>query len=327
MPPRRGLACRWRVGYKDAAPSGAWMRHQRHVVLETILVQQSPTKPVSADERLLAAFTNLLTNINNVQVFYAATTDLLEAGKSHVEQKAIKDGKSEFAKPETQELLGTNPLLKHEGFLDLVFKATAKRSVRLSKQVVDSAALVFAHTILDEAFSECCQISFEVAPSDWYSFVEKRKIELGDLKNENLDDLRRQNASEFVSQLCRDSMIERLDYLNKVCAPRLNGETPITGLINRKLLSEFDEVRHRIIHGKPFGQKISEVADQIGLAGAYGSLAMVLVGKAYGLKAGGLLEKECADKQAVFMKAFSGMSQDFPEMTELINDLTKNLGK
>jgi hypothetical protein len=279
-----------------------------------------------SDERLKTAFGDLFVNINNLQTFYTTTKDLLDAGKDYLEQKLVKTGKEELTKPEWQRFSSLKTLSQYEGLglTDSVFRATAKRAARISKQVAESAVLVFAHTILDGTLSECCSISFETAPSDWYSFVEKRKVELGDLKNVKGDSIFHRKAQEFVNQINRESMIQRLEFLHKVCVPKLNGEQPITHWIKLVQLEEFDLVRHRVIHSQKFAQKNPDVEDQVLFAALVGFSALALVGKAYGLKAGGILDKESTDVERVWSNLFSGLGSDFPELFEqLERDFTK----
>jgi len=94
-------------------------------------MQEQLNQSVSPEERFQNAFANFFLNVNNLQTFYSTTTDLLEVGKDHVEQKLLKTGKAELGKPEIQQLIGENELFKHENVLNFILRATAKRSVGL----------------------------------------------------------------------------------------------------------------------------------------------------------------------------------------------------
>src|SRR5579872_4710170 len=106
----------------------------------------------TAEERFAASFGRFILNFINLEAFYSTTSKSLDRSKSSVEeewrtgvQKAAQDPKFQMRKG--------NPLFEipklGEGFAN----AMASRSLRLAKQTVDSAALVFAHTLLDEALS------------------------------------------------------------------------------------------------------------------------------------------------------------------------------
>jgi hypothetical protein len=276
---------------------------------------------VAPEERLSAAFSRFFLHVNNLQVFYATTTDLLEVGKSHVEQKLLKTSNDEFAKPEVQQLFSKdNPLLQNKTLFNFVTQAFARRSVQLSGQMIGSATIVFAHTILDELLSECCLISFEAAPSDWYPFVKRQTVELGALEAETPSTLLHQKALKYVNQLSRESMVSRLNLLNQLCIPKLSTEQKqsVTVLMDVKKLGIFDELRHRIIHDKPFAQNITEVEEKVLFVLVTGIAAMLSVGNAYGL-----FQKEKFKGDSIILNMLAGMQDELPELKGLIESLTK----
>jgi hypothetical protein len=260
-------------------------------------------KTIPPEERLLTAMAQFILHINNLQTFYGTTTDALEIGKDQVGQKILKATKVGIATPEIQEIVGAekcNTILQNEPFLNFFMKSFANRSVRLSKQMVGSSALVFAHTILDELLTECCYISFDAMPADWYSLVDDRKIEVRQLRATDTQALIHQKALELVS------------------APKLNGEKPITALISLDELEAFDQTRHKIIHGQPFAHNISDIEGKILFAACVGLTALALVGKTYNL-----FDKGNFTKDAILNKAFSGIQNDLPEVKELFSTLEK----
>ncbi len=275
------------------------------------------------EERLLTAMAQFILHINNLQTFYGTTTDALEIGKDQLGQKILKATKVGIATPEIQEIVGAEKcktILQNEPFMDFFMKSFASRSVRLSKQMVGSSALVFTHTILDELLSECCRISFEANPSDWYPFVERQNVELEIRGLQTLDaqTLMHRKSLEFVHKKTGQSMVKRFDCLNQICTPKLNGEKPITALINSDELEAFDQTRHKIIHGQPFAQNVPDIEGKILFAACVGMAALALVGKTYKL-----FEKGNFTKDTILTKAFSGMQNDLPEVKELFSTLEK----
>lgn len=268
----------------------------------------------SPQERYQNAFGNLFLNINNLQTFYLTTSDLLSVGKDYVEKKIVKDSRAEVEEPEFQQLFGDNPLLKNETIIKFLASATAKRSIRLSKQIAGSATLVFAHAMLDGILSECCEISFLVNPSDWHPFVEEQKLKFSELQN--AEKILHQKTNDFIIQLGRESIARKLDFLHKVCAPKWNGEKLITSWIKQCDLDEFDQIRHKAIHQQTFAEKISKVEEQIIFAHLVGTSALTLVGKAYGF-----LDKEKFTAKDILSKAFCEERADFPEIRDVVKSL------
>jgi hypothetical protein len=276
---------------------------------------------ITPEERLSTAFGRFFLHVNNLQVFYATTSDSLDVGKNHVEQKVLKISKEEFSKPEAQQLFGKdNPVLQDKALFTFMVQAFARRSVRLSRQIAGSATIVFAHTVLDELLSECCLISFQASSSDWYPFVARRTVELGDLQGETPKTLWDEKAQTYVCQLSRESMVKRLNLLNQVCMPKVSKELrpQITGLMNMKKLEMFDGLRQRIIHDKPFAQKIAEIQEELVFVLVIGIAAMLTVGSAYDL-----FKKEKFKGDSILFKMVAEMQDEIPELKALIESLTK----
>jgi len=276
-------------------------------------------KTIPPEEKLLTLMGQFTLHINNLQTFYGTTTDALEIGKDQVEQKILKATKEGITKPEIQEIIGAekcNSVLQNEPFLNFFMKSFANRSVRLSKQMVGLSALVFTHTILDDLLTECCRISFEVEPADWYPLVDARKIEVRLLRTTDTQSLIHRKALELVSEKAGQSMVKRFSLLNQICVPKLNGEQPITALINLDELDAFDQTRHKIVHGQPFAQKVADIEGKILFAACTGMAVLVLVGKAYKL-----FERGNFTKEAFLAKWFSGLREDLPEVNELFSTL------
>ncbi len=276
-----------------------------------------------ADGQLADAFRNLTVNINNLQTFYLTTTDLLDVGKDYVEHKTIAMGKQELDKPEWKQFKSLKNTASAPSLVEACLRATGKRSLRLSHQIVDSASLVFAHSVLDGTLSDCCTISFEAQPADWFRFVEKRKIELSELHTMNVEDHWKRKAGEYVGQLKREPMTTRLEVLNKICIPLLGGELSPTRFIDIDQLERFDHLRQKAVHGPSFSDKIVKVQDQVMFAAAAGFYALLLVGKAHGLTAGGILDKGNSDPESVFTKLFGSIWTDCPEFEEPLKEIDR----
>jgi hypothetical protein len=271
----------------------------------------------SADERFLAAIGNLLLNFINLEAFYSTTIKSLETGKAQTEQEWREGMQKGAVAPEIEELIKANPLMQIQGFLDAMSQAMAKRSVRLAKETTHSAALVFAHTLLDEALSECCRISFLASPTDWYPFIEKRKVEIGALQTRDSKDVLREFAWEFVRQQKRESMVRRLQLLNQLCIPRLKCKEIPTAWLNQEALNEFDELRHRIIHGRYFSRPIRAIEDQLVFAKRAGLSMLQLVWQAYEL-----LGREAIEPKSMFttLRLCVVLRREFPEFIEFIEE-------
>jgi hypothetical protein len=263
-------------------------------------------------------FGRLFLNFQNLASFYGTTLKSLEIAKSQLEEEWHDEAEESLNGPEFEEMLKKSLFGGNKGFLKGIVKATADRARRVSQQTVNSAALVFAHTVLDETLSECCHISFIAKPADWHRFVVKRQVEVGWLNERTTEELIHKLASEFVQQQERESMVKRLQLLNQVCAPKFGTTTIPTAWITQEMLQDFDEVRQRIIHGDKFAKEISAINDKLNFAKQAGLSALFLVAKAHDL----LDKRPSIDNPRTVLRFLVTFKQEFPEFFELIRDTT-----
>jgi len=240
-------------------------------------------------------------------------------------QKEWQEGMQEcMTSPEMQRCIQESSIPRKDDFVKRLSLGLADRSVRLAKRTVDSAALVFAHTLLDEALSEACRISFQADPRRWLAFVNNRKVELGRLKTKTLMSVKEEMAREHVLQLERESMTKRLEVLNGVCVPRLKGEAIPTAWIKQEALRDFDRLRQRIIHGQPFLQRSVVIPDQLHFAKLAGFSVLILVSQAYDLLSGGPIEPR---SDRTWLRLCAILRREFPEFVEFFQDVSDNSGK
>jgi hypothetical protein len=275
-------------------------------------VKQNRSQFELAQERYFSAFGNFFLNLINLRAFYGTTTNSLNLNENVIEQQWRKEWEAGRENPEVKKVVGRNPLMQSEDFINGILQASVKRSVRIAHQGTRSATLVFAHTIVDEAFSECCEVSFLASSSDWYPFVGERKVKLGNLKNGSADSLHWQEAQEFVRQLSRESMLKRFDFLHKICVPKLTEPELITAWIKREQLEDFDLLRHRVIHGKSFAKPVAKVEDQIHFAMMAGISILLLVNQTYKL-----LETGEFTPGTNTLRLFVTFRREFPEFEDL----------
>jgi hypothetical protein len=275
-------------------------------------VKQNRDQFELAQERFFSAFGNFFLNLINLRAFYGTTTNSLNLSENGIEQQWRKEWEAGRENPEVKKAVSANPLMQSEDFINGILQASVKRSVRIAKQGTHSATLVFAHTILDGIFSECCEVSFLASSSDWYSFVGERKVKLGNLKNGDSDSLHWQEAQEFVRQLSRESMLKRFEYLHKICVPKLQKSELITAWIKRERLEHFDLVRHRVIHGRSFAKQLDKVEDQIHFAMMAGISMLLLVNQSYKL-----LETGKFTPKTNTLRLFVTFRREFPEFEDL----------
>ncbi len=284
---------------------------------------KAPQDSNSAKERFIAAFGRFFLNCVDLDGFYSTTLRSLDWGKLNVESEWNEAAQEALEMPQLKGFLREHWEGEPKELLGSLAQAMAKRSVRLAKQTVDSATLVFAHTLLDEILLDCCQISFLACPEAWYQFVTKRKVELGAVLAGSGEQLIRQAAWEEICSLRRESMQKRLERLNQVCIPRLKAPPGPTAWIELEELNRFDRLRHGIVHGKAFSKKVPKVENLAAFGKRAGFSALMLVCEAHDLHLDeGVLQ---AESPRSLLRLLASAKREFPEFVDLFESRVKML--
>ena len=142
---------------------------------------------------------------------------------------------------------------------DIAGKMTERR-LQNAQAAVDAASLVFAHSILDDAASECCKVSSLVAPEDWRTNIEQRKVPLERVRNASFDDLYHEYLSEFMEQLTREPLMKRMEFLNQKCQPVHQMMVhKVKYNYDPERVKALDKPRHDVIHRVAINQQFPTI--------------------------------------------------------------------
>jgi hypothetical protein len=282
-------------------------------------MKKSVPNKSSATGRFLTAAARTFINFADLGAFYGTTVKSLDDGQSRILEQWREEAKKGTATPEFEQFKDTNPFFTREELLFRVSDLMANRSVRMAKRTVESAALVFAHTLLDDALSESCRISFLACPEVWYGFVQNRKVEVGALRSAATKDLVRKLALEHMRQLQRESMVKRLDVINQICVPRLRGKKNPAAWLKREDLARFDELRHRIIHGRQLSRPVHAVEQQVHFAKSASLFVLQLVAQAYRL----IDKRNMGASEFTVLRVCALCRREYPEFFKMFKDMTK----
>ena len=84
----------------------------------------------------------------------------------------------------------------------------------------EAACFVFAHSMLDAAVDDYCEVSSILCPTDWEEAVADDTITLAEARNPCAVDEQLKNAiKKHIRRLCRQSLPNRIETLQAVCKP------------------------------------------------------------------------------------------------------------
>jgi hypothetical protein len=151
-----------------------------------------------------------------------------------------------------------------EEFAQEFATAATTSKVARSTAATDSAALDFAHSIVDDIAKECCKISSLADPAGWNDAIGKKKVELKEIAATGYDGAYAKVLEEHIDVLSRESLLRRVDVLNAKCQPVppfVQDGQPYT--FDRERLKILDQLRHEIIHGVAIAKGVPSIEGEL----------------------------------------------------------------
>lgn len=133
---------------------------------------------------------------------------------------------------------------------DEIAKERVSALIRTTQGVVDSASLVFAHSILDDAATESCRIIAVADPPAWMDEVSSKRHTLGEFRTRTYDEMYLEHLNSFLDNLDRNkSLAERIQLVHAKCPPTGRREVLHKRFeYDPERVARIDELRRDIVH-------------------------------------------------------------------------------
>jgi hypothetical protein len=133
-----------------------------------------------------------------------------------------------------------------EALLQSRMKELRNRTWDAAEASIEASCIVFAHSILDACAYGYLFVTSLVAPNLWDPWVEKKKIELSEVRDQSYEQLRNEKVQNFVERVERESLIYKLDLLHKIVPPKKKISNSYE--YDRERVVKLDDTRHKIVH-------------------------------------------------------------------------------
>lgn len=184
--------------------------------------------------------------------------------------KAVLDAKAPEQRVPIRELLG---------------EITAEMMLSDAKNATDAAALVFAHSILDDVATQCCRIAARIAPDQWEPSVSERKLTLSDLKGfGSYNAALRHLVERYLADLEGKSVVTRIRILNQRCQPAAHDFPGLPDFnLDLERIESLDRRRQDVIHRVRLRESLADVDSDITYLHNTCHYLMALVSFRYGV--------------------------------------------
>jgi hypothetical protein len=188
----------------------------------------------------------------------------LPAAREEVLQETIANLERFANLPMMQEIFAPgSKALEVMGGLPGAVKIMAGNQITSYMNAVTTAALIFAHSILDAAVIDFCRLIAEIAPKSWDPWLDTKTIRFEQVRSSSVEAIRSQLLESFLDQLEREALPRRIEKLLAVCKPSattLNSEGYIFDLAR---IRRVDDQRHRLMHGGAPAPTMQELEEEV----------------------------------------------------------------
>jgi hypothetical protein len=140
---------------------------------------------------------------------------------------------------------------------DFVREKLTEQTMKNASYSVDSASLVFAHTVLEDGINSYLGITSHFATDFWKDRVKKRQFDLEAVIKHGLDDVVGKTIQKEIRSICRnESLVKKANLLLAICKPP--AKDPFY-TFDEEQLKAIDKLRQDIVHGDLLGSEIAEI--------------------------------------------------------------------
>ena len=139
--------------------------------------------------------------------------------------------------------------LEAAGGIEKLGQQIAQNELDKFRSAIDSASLVFAHSVVDEAVLNYLKVTFAHSADPWIQFIKNKSVKISEINGKNYNQLVRGKVLSLLNELERQSLLIKSDQLFQICLPEDNFRPIYNFVFSRERLEQFDELRHEVIHG------------------------------------------------------------------------------
>jgi hypothetical protein len=140
---------------------------------------------------------------------------------------------------------------------DFVREKLTEQTMKNASYSVDSASLVFAHTVLEDGINSYLGITSHFATDFWKDRVKKKQFDLESAMKHGLDDVVGKIIRKEIWSVRRnESLVQKANLLFSICKPP--AKDPFY-TFDEAQLKAIDKLRQDIVHGDLLGSEIPEI--------------------------------------------------------------------
>lgn len=186
-------------------------------------------------------------------------------GRQHYEQECVDMILECLGDPKMSKIfLDPNAMARPENYKAAAGIAT-QAAFESVTALVDSASLVFAHSVFDATLSDYCHVCALRDPLRFVDLLGDRKVSLIDSQRESRYGILWRAVESYLAQIERESIIKKSNVLHQLTKPDKSffATGPIDFTYSVPRLETIDELRHQAVHGLNFTRQIPDLGEHV----------------------------------------------------------------
>jgi hypothetical protein len=203
-----------------------------------------------AQQLFVKTFATSLARFISMGDFLTVSHSLLKSGAPAVHADSLQTVQEIFEGPDSDRFFTDGEYVRSAaGGTNAIAQHASLSRLKKFRTTTDSAAFVFAHSILDAALYDYCRCTALADPGRWARLIPDKKIVLLRVLQEPANQILLDVVKDYVQNLERQSMVHKTDKLMQVCSPDREIDPPDDYSFDRTRLESLDKARHKIVHG------------------------------------------------------------------------------
>jgi hypothetical protein len=237
--------------------------------------------PNPAALREYTAVFHRLGEFSSVTTFRDLSSTGQAAGADEVLRQCIVDANQIIS--EEQFFTNRDEFLQTVGGAEGFGNMMAKHKTEIHSTAVDSASMIFSHSILDDVVYRLLKCSLLAQPKDWERHTDSKTASLAEYKDQTYSDIQLSKAQNYLNSLERASLLAKSDALFALCSPPEKFVPMNDYVFDRERLKHLDELRHQVVHGDGHVE-FKDINDELWYMQKTGFFYFALINEKYDLK-------------------------------------------
>jgi hypothetical protein len=172
----------------------------------------------------------------------------------------------------------------NEATKKLLRTGMTESAIMNARTAIDSASLVFAHSVLDDCAWSHLRVCSLAAPAEWEPIIARKTTTFAAYYGKSPEIIRDDMIQEKLEQLERGSLLSKVDLLFQLCTPPKDFAPINNYTYDRERLEKIDDARNGVVHRNTMKRAGTDIDTDLEFISKTANYLLALVNYKYGVQ-------------------------------------------